>query len=84
MTVATIAPHIDNDVHFKPLTELHRHARCLNDTLWVVRIDVKDRRLNLLSHVSGIGRKTRLLRRGRIAELIIYDYVYGAARAIPV
>ena len=78
---AAIAKDVDDDVLVKALAEFGSHTCAIDDGLRVIAVHVEDRRLNHQGDVRGIGRGTRMDRRGREANLVVDDQVDGAAGA---
>ena len=74
-----IAEDVDDDVLVELLAELGRNAGGVHHSFRVVAVDVEDRRLDHERDVGRIGRRARVLRRGREADLVVDDDVDRAA-----
>ncbi len=55
MTMATIAPHVDNDVLFEFLPVFHRQTGHMDTGFWIVAIHMENRCIHSLCHVTAIG-----------------------------
>src|SRR5215471_4429214 len=82
MAVAAIAEHVDDHRLLKFLPEFGGDLGGKYHRFGIVAVDVENRRLNHLSDVGRIGRRTRIARIGREADLIVDDEMHRAAGAV--
>jgi hypothetical protein len=74
-----IAEDVDDDVLVELLAKFGRHLGGMDHRLGVVAIDVKDRRLDHQCDIGGIGRGSRIVRRGGEPDLVVHHQMDGAA-----
>src|SRR6184192_2867753 len=77
-----VAIHVDYDVASKFLAEIERHLSDEFHSQRVVAVDVENWRFNHLRDVGGVHRRARVFRQRCEADLVVHDYVHGAAGAV--
>ena len=82
VAVPAIAEHVDDDGLLEALAELGGDLGAMHDGFGIVAVDVEDRRLDHLGDVGGVGRRARVARRRREADLVVDDEVQRAAGAV--
>ena len=82
MAVAAIAEHVDDDRLVELLPVLDRDLGREHHGFRIVAVDVEDRRIDHLRHIRRIGRRTRVARIGREADLVVDDEVDRTAGAV--
>ena len=82
VTATAVADHVDDDVLVELLTEVHCQLCDPGTGLGIVAVDVEDRRGDHLRHIGAVLGRTRELRRGGEADLVVDDDVHGAAGAV--
>ena len=80
--MSAVAVHVYHDVASKFLTKIERHLRYKLHREWIVAVHVENRRLDHFRHVGGVHRRTPLLGKRGETDLVVHDYVYGAARTV--
>ena len=79
-----IAPHVDHHIAAELLPELGGDLGGIGHGFRIIAVHVEDRRLNDLCHVRRIGRRTRKLRTGGEANLVVHHVMDGATGSIAV
>ena len=79
-----VAPQLDDRVAVEALAEVDRQIDHLRHRLGILAVDVEDRDLQHARDVGRVGRRLRVTRRGREADLVVDDDVNGAAHAVAV
>ncbi len=82
VAVAAVAEHIDHHRLAEPLAEFRRHLRDMRHRLGIIAVHVEDRRFDHARDVRGIRRGAAEARRGREADLVVYDEVDRSAGAV--
>ena len=82
MPPAPVADHVDDHVLLELVAELKGEVHHVDARLGVLAVDVEDRRLDHLRHVSRVHRGARVGRRGGEADAVVGDDVDGAAGAV--
>ena len=82
VTEAAIAPHVDHDVAAELLAIFNGQLAGEGHGFRIVAIHMQDRRLNTLGHIAGVRARTRELRAGREADLVVDDEVDAAAGVV--
>src|SRR5437764_13540516 len=80
--MSAVAVHVYHDVASKFLTKIERHLRYKLHREWIVAVHVENRRLDHFRHVGGVHRRTPLLGKRGETDLVVHDYVYGAAHTV--
>src|SRR5262245_49177437 len=79
---APVAEHVDDDRLAEALAVLRGDLGDIDHGLGIVAIHVKDRRIDHLGDVGGVGRGARKARRGRETDLIVDDEMQRAAGTV--
>ena len=79
---APVAEHVDDDILVEFLPVLRRHLGGVDHRFRIVTVHVEDRRLHHQGHIRRIGRRARIHRARREADLVVHDEVDRAARAV--
>ena len=82
VAIAPIAEHVDDNGLVEALTEFDCNLRRKDHRFRIVAVDVEDRRLDHLRHIGWIGRRPRIARIGRKADLIVDDEVDRSTSAM--
>ena len=82
VAVTPVAEHVDDERLLEFLPKLGRDLGGEDDGFRIVAVDVKDRRLDHLGDIGGVGRRPRIPRIGREADLIVDDEMHRAAGAV--
>src|SRR6266404_9029481 len=82
MAMFAVAIHVDYDVASKFLTKIERHLSYESHGKWVVAVDVENWRFNHFRDVGGVHRRARVFGQRCEADLVVHDYVHGAASAV--
>ena len=77
-----VAIHVDYDVASKFLTKIERHLCHKFHGKRVVAVDVENWRFNHFRDVGGVHRRARVFGQRCEADLVVHDYVHGAASAV--
>ena len=81
---AAKAVHVDDDIPLELTAEVHRQTHHLGHRLRILSVHVKNWDLQHLCHVGGVDARTRLLRPGGKADLIIHDHMQSAPNPVRV
>src|SRR5438067_13275473 len=77
-----VAIHVDYDVASKFLAKIARHFSHEFQGQRVVALDVENWRFNPFRDVGGVHRRARVFGQRCEADLVVHDYVDGAAGAV--
>ena len=78
MALASIAPHVDDDVVVERLAVLERHLGHPCDRFGIVAVHMEDRCVDHLGDVGAVVAAERIGLVGREAELVVHDDVHGS------
>ena len=82
VALAAVAIHVDDDVPAEALAELERENGSPVELHRLLAIHMQDRRFDHLRHVGRIGRRARVGRHRREADLVVDDKMDRAAGAV--
>ncbi len=80
MAVTAVAHQVDKDIAFEGITEIQRQTGNESNGFRVIRVNVENRRLNHLTDIGTVWRRTRIQRvGGGKANLVVDNDTHGTA-----
>ena len=82
VTESTVAHVIDDDVGLEFRAIISRQLHGSNDGVWIVAVDVYDRRAVRFCHIARVWTRTRPARNGGETDLVIHHDVHCSSRRV--
>ncbi len=83
VAVTAVAHQVDEDIAFEGITEIQRQTGNESNRFRVIRVNVENRRLNHLTDIGAVRRRTRIQRVGRgEANLVVDNDANGSAHFV--